>query len=235
MELAKILDEASDATLSEHIVSTFVEIEHSFYVKSWKTSELDAGHFVEAIRRFLELKLFGQYTPINKSLGDFNDKIMASYLNAPGDDSYRIHIPRALMTIYGIRNKRGVGHISHIKPNRIDATLVLSSVKWILAEIIRLNSNIPIDETEVLIDAVIERRVEGIWNIGDIKRILIGGLDIEQKIIILLFNSESITDKDLHRIIENKNFSYLKKKLSSLHASRLIEYKSDGTCILSPK
>ena len=137
MQINTILEKASDKKLAEHIINSFKEVERNYHLKSWKTSSLDAGHFVEAVRRLIELKLFGQYTPINKPLPNFNDKCLNSYLNKQGEESYRIHIPRLLFTIYGIRNKRGIGHISNIKPNKIDSTLILSSCKWVLAEIIR--------------------------------------------------------------------------------------------------
>jgi len=235
MDLKNILETASDKSIAEQILDSFKELEQNFYMKYWKTSELDAGHFVEAIRRLIELKLFGKYTAIGKSLPSFNDTTLQSYLNATGDESYRLHIPRALLTIYGIRNKRGVGHIANVKPNRIDATLILSISKWVLAEVIRLNSTYTFEQTEEIIDEVIERNVEGIWETGSIKRILTSGLKLSEQILILLFNSKTLTDEELYSIIENGNINYLKKTLRDLHKDRLIEYKSSGQCLLSPK
>lgn len=235
MQVKDIIKQASDEKLAEHIIETFKEVEKNFHLKSWKTSSLDAGHFVEAIRRFIELKLFGQYTPINKPLPNFNDKCLSGYLNKQGEDSYRIHIPRLLFTIYGIRNKRGIGHISSIKPNKIDASLILSSCKWVLAEIIRLNSNLSIEETEILIDEIIERNVEGIWEVGETIRILEDGLTLKDKILYLLYNKKSLKDTDIQSITEYSNLTYLKKTLREFHKKRLIEYKEDGECILSPK
>ncbi|GAB5418241.1 MAG: hypothetical protein Crog4KO_16540 [Crocinitomicaceae bacterium] len=235
MQIKDIIKQASDEKLAEHITETFKEVEKNFQLKSWKTSSLDAGHFVEAIRRFLELKLFGQYTPINKPLPNFNEKCLNSYLNKQGEDSYRIHIPRLLFTIYGIRNKRGIGHISNIKPNKIDASLILTSCKWVLAEIIRLNSQLPIEETEILIDEVIDRNIEGIWEVGETVRILEDGLTLKDKILYLLYNKKSLKDTDIQSITEYSNITYLKKTLREFHKKRLIEYKEDGECILSPK
>lgn len=235
MQINTILENASDVKLAEHIINSFKEVEKNFHLKSWKTSSLDAGHFVEAVRRLIELKLYGQYTPINKPLPNFNEKCLNSYLNKQGEDSYRIHIPRLLFTIYGIRNKRGIGHISNIKPNKIDATLILSSCKWVLAEIIRLNSQLPIDETEKLINEIIERNIEGIWEVGETIRILEDGLSLKEKILYLLYNKKSLKDTDIKEITEYSNMTYLKKTLKEFHKKRLIEYKDNGECILSPK
>ena len=230
-----IIESASDKALSDHIIDSYKEVERNYFIKSWKTSELDAGHFVESVRRLIELKLFGKYTPISKGLPPFNDKSMLSYINAEGDDSYRIHIPRALLTVYGIRNKRGVGHLSNVSPNHLDATFILSSVKWVLAEIVRINSSYKPEETSKIVDQIVDRSVEGIWESADITRILVEGINLKEKIIFLLYATEEIFDQKILDIIEYKNQAYFKRTLKHLHSSRFIEYKSNGECLISPK
>ena len=234
-KVRKIIEAASDKTLSDHIVDSYKEVERNYFIKSWKTSELDAGHFVESVRRLIELKLLGKYTPINKSLPSFNDKTMLGYMNSQGEEAYRIHIPRILLTVYGIRNKRGVGHISSVSPNHLDATFIVSSVKWVLAEIIRINSSYKPDETTKIVDHIVERSVEGVWEEADITRILVEGLSLKEQIMFLLYATEEIFDQKILEIIEYKNQAYFKRTLKQLHSSRLIEYKSTGECIISPK
>tara|TARA_R110002096_G_scaffold436009_1_gene665082 strand:- start:57587 stop:58345 length:759 start_codon:yes stop_codon:yes gene_type:complete len=230
-----ILKKSSDGIIANTIIGTFKEVEKSYFLKSWKTSELDAGHFVEAVRRFLEYKLFGKYTPIGKNLPVFNDTTMNNYLQAKGDDSYRIHLPRVLLAIYGIRNKRGVGHLSQISPSHLDATLILSSAKWILGELIRLNSTYPAEETSKMVDHIVERNIEGIWEEDDITRILVEGLILKEKIIFVLYSTEEKNDVRIKEIIEYSNKTYFTKALEELHKNRLIEYKNNGECIISPK
>lgn len=234
-EVRKILTSASDAILSNLIIKSYQEVERNYFLKSWKTSELDAGHFVESVRRFIEFQLFSKYTPVEKSLQPFNDKTMLKYMNSQGSDSYRIHIPRILLTIYGIRNKRGVGHISSVTPNHLDATFILSSTKWILAEIIRINSTYSAQETSRIVEHIVDRTTEGVWEQGEITRILVDGLNIKEQIIFLLFSTELKTAEQLRKVIEYKNISYFKKVLKQLHSSRLIEYDEDGRCTISPK
>lgn len=234
-EVRSIIETASDKILSDHIVDSFKEVERNYFIKSWKTSELDAGHFVESVRRLIEFKLFGKYTPITKGLPPFNDKTMLSYANSSGDDSYRIHIPRALLTIYGIRNKRGVGHLSNVSPNHLDATFILSSVKWILAEIVRINSSYQPDETSKIVDHIVDRSVEGIWETSDITRILVDGLSLKEQIIFLLYTTDKNFDQQIIEIIEYKNQAYFKRTLKQLHSSRFIEYRTSGECLISPK
>ena len=234
-KVKKILAAASGQILADHIVDSYKDVEKNYFLKSWKTSELDAGHFVESVRRFIEFKLFGKYTPINKNLPSLNEKTMKSYMNSSGEESYRIHIPRALLTVYGIRNKRGVGHVSNVNPNHLDATLILSSIKWVLAELIRINSSYNLDETAKIVDRVIERSVEGVWEESDVTRILVDGLSIKEQIMFLLYSTKEIFDLKLLEIIEYKNEAYFKRILKKLHSERMIEYKSNGECVISPK
>ncbi len=234
-KVRSIIEAESDKVLSDHIVDSYKEVERNYFIKSWKTSELDAGHFVESVRRLIELKLFGKYTPISKGLPPFNDKTMLSYVNTSGEDSYRIHIPRTLLTIYGIRNKRGVGHLSNVSPNHLDATFIVSSVKWVLAEIVRINSSYRPDETSRIVEHIVDRSVEGIWESSDITRILVEGLSLKEQIIFLLHATDQTFDQKILEIIEYKNQAYFKRTLKQLHSSRYIEYKPNGECLISPK
>ena len=234
-KVRSFLASASNREISDIIVDSYKDVERSYFLKYWKVSELDAGHFVEAVRRFIELQLFGAYTPLGKTLPNFNDSEMKRYESAKGEETYRIHIPRLLMVIYGIRNKRGVGHISSISPNHMDATFVLSAVKWILADLVRVNSSVGPDETSLIVDHIVERTVEGMWEEGDVTRIIADGLSLKEKILFLLYSKNSMSDEDMFNIIEYSNKSYMKKLLRGMHSSRIIEYKKDGVCVLSPK
>ncbi len=234
-QVRNILEAASDETLADAILDSYKEVERNYFTKSWKTSELDAGHFVEAVRRFLSFKLVGQYIPIGKTLPSLNDVEIKKILAEKGNDSYRMHIPRVLVVINGIRNKRGVGHLAKLNPNHLDATLIMANVKWVIAELVRLNSQLDASETVKIVDHIVERHVEGMWEEHDITRILVDGLNIKEKIIFLLFSTDHNLDDKLFEIIEYSNKSYFKKILKQLHKERLIEYKSDGTCVISPK
>ena len=69
-----ILDAAGDTTLATLVLKTFKDLEQNYFFRSWKASSLDAGHFIEAVRRFLDLKLSGSYVPIENSLPPLNDR-----------------------------------------------------------------------------------------------------------------------------------------------------------------
>lgn len=107
MNAEDLLKSAYPAELVNALLNAYSEIESNFAVRKWKASELDAGHFVEAVRRVLDHTLFAAYVPIGKSLPNFSDSELKRYEQSSGDESLRLHIPRVLKSIYNIRNKRG--------------------------------------------------------------------------------------------------------------------------------
>jgi hypothetical protein len=163
MRVHDILTKGFDKHIADAIINAYQEIEQNYVLRKWKPSELDAGHFVEAVRRALDLELTGSYVPFRKSLTKFNDQALRQYEQQTGHDSFRMMIPRTLKAVYNIRNKRGVAHISDVDPNEMDATFILSSVKWVLAELVRLKSGLSTSKTQDLLDAIIERHCPLIW------------------------------------------------------------------------
>lgn len=229
-----ILLTASDAALADSLLATFKEVEKHYFLRSWKTSELDSGHFVESVRRFIDYRLAGSYTPIGTTLSNFNPNELRRLENITGSEGYRLHIPRALFTIYGLRNKRGVGHLGLVSPNYLDATLIVATCKWVLGEILRAESSLTFDETAAIVDAIVERPVPGLWDAGSTRRILAAGLSLREQILFLLL-AESPQHSD--RLVASTGYSnpaYFKKLLRTLHDERRIEFTADGNCFLSP-
>lgn len=231
-----VITAASDSVLANLIVDPFKEVERHFYLKAWKTCELDSGHFVEGVRRYLDQRLAGSYTPIGKTLPKFNDHELKRYeSHASAHESYRIHIPRVLYGVYGIRNKRGVGHVAMVAPNYMDAVYVLSSCKWVLAEIVRLESGLEAEETALIIDKVVERNIEGIWEENGNRRIIAQHLKtVDETILFALFDRSPQSTEDLQAMVEAKTPRYFLRRLQQLHEAKLITLTADGQCLISP-
>lgn len=227
---AKYPPDACDALLN-----AYREIEENFSLQKWKATELDAGHFVEAARRLIEQELFGGHTPIGKSLPTFSDAELKRYENAPGDESFRMLIPRVLKSIFNIRNKRGIGHLGTISANEMDSTLIIYSVKWVLAEFVRLAAGTNPDASQRMIDSIVERRIGVLWKHEGITRVLESKMDTREQVLVLLFDSSPLREADLQRMIEYKNTTNFRKILKRLHAARLIDWTQGGQAFITPK
>jgi len=232
-KIHKILESAYRKEIARNILSSYEEIQNNYLLKKWKASELDAGHFVESVRRAIELELFGSYTPFTKKLSNFNDAVLKKYEKGKGDESVRILIPRILRSIYNIRSKRGVGHIGTISPNKMDSTLILYSAKWVLSELIKLKSNLSIQETQRLVDEIVQRQIELIWETGKIKRVLNTEMPVAKQVLILLLDKSPLHEDKLLNCVEYKNKTNFRKLLNYLHKKRLIESRQDRFCEIS--
>jgi hypothetical protein len=231
----EILKSKFPAELVDALLTAYAEIEGNYALGKWKASELDAGHFVEAARRILEFELFEKkYTPIGKDLPKFVPDELKRYVEqGKGDEAFRIHIPRILWGVYGIRNKRGIAHVGTVSPNEMDATLILYDAKWVLAEFIRQASGLSPDETQRLVDEIIERRLSVLWKHGDVTRVLVQ-LTAREQVLVLLYDENNQHESKLLKAVEYNSASDFRKILRVLHTKRLIEYREDAVCVLSP-
>ncbi|WP_376694489.1 hypothetical protein [Wenzhouxiangella sp. EGI_FJ10409] len=234
MDIRAELSSAFPNELVDALVDAYSEIEQAFALGKWKASELDSGHFVEAARRILEYVLFGKYTAIGKPLPGFSDHELKKYEQGSGDESYRILIPRILKSIYNLRNKRGVGHLGNVSPNEMDATYILYSVKWVLAELLRLSSGQDAGVVQSQISGIVERKIGTLWKYEDVVRILNPSCSARDQVLVFLFDESPRSASELQALVEYKNTTNFRKILARLHTSRLIELQPDGRCIISP-
>jgi hypothetical protein len=149
------------------------------------------------------------------------------YQQIPDSRSARILIPRMMLGLYDIRNNRGVGHAgADVDPNHMDATAVLYTAKWLVAELVRLLHNLTTDQATAIVDGLIEREVEWVWTLGNKKRVLRTGMTWKQQTLVLLLTEAGAVDEaDLFRWLEHPGRpSFRKDVLKLLHRDRLIDY-----------
>jgi hypothetical protein len=190
--------------LVKSLFDAYAELKENFVFEKFRPSELEGGRFAEAAIRIVQQLATGSHDPLGKSLPPF-DKIVALLEKVPSanaHDSLRIHIPRALWAVYGVRNRRDVGHIGgDVNPNRADAYFVVALCDWVLAELIRLTFNCPLIEAQEIVDTLVERSVPIVQDFGGFPKILRTDLSIPDRILILAYRNgaKGIVIEDLHR------------------------------------
>lgn len=233
-DIKNILINEYPEALINNVLECYLKTLAEYRKCNWKYVGTEIGQFIENCIRILEYKLNNSYTPLCQTLSNFNEKELRNLESKSGQVEYRIIIPRLLYSSYAIRNKRGVIHTSHINPNYMDATLLINNAKWILAELVRLSSNIDFDKANELINSIISKENNIIWEINGKIRILNTKIDTQNKILCLLYYKDNQTNSFLCDMLEYKNFSRFKDILKKLHKERFIEYDNTN-CILSPK
>lgn len=230
----KVLRSAYPGNLVERLLEAFEEIETNFSRGKWKASELDAGHFVEVARRIVELETLGSFTPIGDKLPHFNQGTLTKYEQGQGNESYRILIPRVLWATFAVRNKRGVAHVGLVSPNEADASVIRANARWVMAELVRLNSNLSADETTSLIHDLVKKEAPLVWSIGEKDRVLDPSMVAKNQVLVLLYADSPRNEQELYESVGYSRLRNFRNVLRHLHEKRWIEYSDEGQCHLSP-
>jgi len=233
MQIQDALGSIIPEELRRAVDETFVDIQKHYARREWKTAGIDSGHFTEAVRRILDHLLFGAYRPIGKSLQSFNEKLLAKYASASGDEGLRLLIPRQLWALYALRNKRSIGHLGIEPARELDATILLYGAKWVLGELIRLTTDLQPAQAEAVLDRVISQQIIAVWREGDVVRVLNPRANAREKVLLILSFVGDYDRSDLQKVVEYKNPSDFKKVLRKLHSEGLVHF-SDPKCQITP-
>lgn len=201
-----------------------------------------AGKLAEVLLRVLQEVLTGNSIPLSKNLGNFKsecDKLEQAPATA-GPDGLRILMPRALFFLYTLRNKRDFGHVGgEVDANEIDALTAMRISDWCMCELIRVCHNLPLEDAQLLCDAIAKRKLPVIWNVLGRKRILDTSLNYGEQTLLLLYSEieSGIPTEDLFEWTEHSNRSiYRRDVIARLHRNRLIEWdRETEMAIISPK
>jgi hypothetical protein len=200
-----------------------------------------AGKFCEVTLRLLQNIVHGIFTPFNKSIGNFADECrkLVTSSNARSPETLRVVMPRALVFVYTVRNKRGIGHIGgDVDANHIDAMTIARNCDWIVCELVRVFHGLSLEEAQAMVDALAVRTMPEVWEVAGKRRVLRNDLTAKQKVLLLCHQStdNAILAEDLCDWIEYSNPSVFKSKvLLALHRERFIEFDAGSEAVfLSP-
>ena len=218
--------------LRQPLVDCYGEISRNFAEHRWEPAELNGGKFCEVVYCILDGTIKGVYPTSPSKPSQFLDACRAlegtpSVATRIGDRSLRILIPRMLPVLYEIRNNRGVGHVGgDVNPNFQDAMAVFQMASWVMAELIRIFHQVPLQDAQEIVDALVERKHPIVWQIGDIRRVLDTELSKGDQSLLLLYSTgDWINDRELARWVEYKNISQFRDNvLMPMHQKRLLEY-----------
>lgn len=222
------------------LLDAFNSLIRNFREGKWEPSELNGGKLCEVVYTILKGHMDGVFPskpqkPPNmvEACKAFEqaDKIIHSR-------SLRIQIPRMLIALYEVRNNRGVGHVGgDVNPNHMDAVLVLSMAKWIMAELIRVFHNVNTEKASAVVDALTDRNLSLIWKVGETRRVLNIELGMKEKMLVLLYEHfEAVGESELVEWVEHSNAAVFRRDvLVKAHKAKLIEYNRDERTVqISP-
>jgi hypothetical protein len=201
---------------------------------------MSAGKFCEIGLRLLQQEVLGSYIPFGKKIPNFADECRKLVVaNSATNESLRLLLPRALVFMYTMRNKRGIGHVGgDVEANAIDSATLARMADWSICELIRVYHALPLEEAQTLVDNLAVRNIPTIWQVGEQKRVLAAGLSAQQQTLLLMYaeTSDVVLAEDLCAWVEYATIrDFRRRVLEPLHGKRLIEYDRENDVVhLSP-
>lgn len=223
--------------LRDPLIVEYQSIVQNFMERRWGPTELSGGRFCEIVYTVLDGHAKGVYASRPSKPRNFVDACRQLEQNTGVPRSFKILIPRFLPALYEIRNNRNVGHVGgDIDPNHMDSVAVLSTANWVMAELVRVLHDVSMDDAQAVVDAIAERRIPIVWQIGEIKRVLDPNMKLPNQILVLVASAPRIiTVDELFTWTECSSKNYLRHLLGKLHSDRKVEFdRNDGTVAILP-
>jgi hypothetical protein len=231
-----VLDDALKAipsTFRKHILKTYRDLKRRHSEAKFDASGLSAGKFCESVFRFLQHHLTGSCVPFGTAIPNFADECakLVALPKTAGNESLRVVMPRTLVFLYTLRNKRGIGHIGgDVEANQLDSQVIVTASDWVVCELIRVFHNLSLEEAQDLVDSVSTRQVPDIWDVAGRKRVLRDDLDFKDKTLLLLYSSHDqgalVEDLFLWSKYSNQHV-YVRAVLQPLDKEALVDFDSE--------
>jgi len=226
--------------LREELLAAYSRILRNYKERRWEPAELNGGKLCEIVYTILRGYIDGKYPAKSSKPNNMVDvcrdleKVPASLFSR----SVRIQIPRMLISLYEIRNNRGVGHTGgDVDPNHLDATCVLETAKWIISELVRIFHNVTTTEATAAVEGLVERTLPIVWEVNGKLRVLNPKMTMKDKTLVLLYHSTGPVDEvTLCNWVEHSNAAVFRRDvLKRAHKNKLIDYDQKAkTAQISP-
>lgn len=175
--------------LVDELLGAYTEAKRRFHLRDLRPQEVEGGRFSEAAFRLLQQATGRTVTPLGKQLPSVDTLVRQLENDTSQADAIRFHIPRTLRLIYDVRNKRDAAHLGDgIDPNLQDATLVISNMDWIVAELVRLHHNVSADEAHAIIDDLVTKEVPAVEEI-DGQPVILSDLRPRDQALLMLYRA----------------------------------------------
>ncbi len=226
--------------LREELLDAYSQILRNFKERRWEPAELNGGKLCEIVYTILRGYVDGNYPTRSSKPGNMVDACR-DFEKVPVNSfprSVRIQIPRMLISLYEIRNNRGVGHTGgDVDPNHMDASYVLETAKWVISELVRIFHGVPTEEATAAVDGLVERTLPIVWKVNGKLRVLSPDMTMKDKTLVLLYHSIGpVGEVVLCSWVEHSNAAVFRRDvLRRAHKDQLIDYDQEAKTVqISP-
>lgn len=229
-----------DSQLVSGLIDEFISQEKRYVLGDWEPATLDGGQFAEVAARIIyhidSLNL-NRRKGVDSCLRYIEDKNNSNSHSFPQRRT-SLHLCKVIRTIYKFRSQRGAIHIDpEYTANELDSTLVISNVRWVMAELLRVFWSGDRRKVSSVIKELLRFDVPSVLSMDNRKLVVRTDCTVEEEIIILLCNEgcEGMSREELGKAIP-KASSTITKSLARLASAerREVFRNNKGKFILTP-
>lgn len=215
--LATCLSNILEPTLANALVGHFVQLRRDAASKTLERAV--AGKFVEVFVQCLQWLATAKYEA-KPNVDDYLARKAEHEAATP--EGLRIAGARVARAIYTFRNKRNIAHIGEVDPNYIDLAFTATASAWIVSELLRVATGIPMEEAGRLI-AMVQAPVGQLVEEIDGVRIVHGIVTVEEELLILLHShyADYVPMTDIQATTKLRNSGSVGNKLRALVSEKL--------------
>lgn len=209
----------AQTNLASDLVDEFLRLRRD--VATARLGGSSPGKFVETCVQVLQHLESGRYEK-KPSVDDFLQKLESRASSLP--DGLRICCSRIARSMYTLRNKRNISHKGEVDPNTYDLRLLHGAAQWVMAELIRTVSTVPMEEAGRLIDQV-QAPVGGLIEDFGSRKLVLADLAAKDEVLVLL-HSDYPNYVSLAAIIKSadrRGESTIRNNVNILWRERLVE------------
>lgn len=229
-----------DSLLVSILIDEFISQEQRYVLGDWEPATLDGGQFAEVASRIIyhiDSSNLNRRKGVDSCLRYIEDKNNSNSHSFPQRRT-SLHLCKVIRTIYKFRSQRGAIHIDpDYTANELDSTLVISNVRWVIAELFRVFWSGDRRKVSSVIKELLRYDVPSVFSMDDRKLVVRTDCTVEEEILILLCNEggKGMSRRELGKSIP-RAASLVTKALKNLmsHDKREVVRRSDGYFILSP-
>jgi hypothetical protein len=205
-------------TLAKELTGDFLKLRQDCATATLERAS--PGKFVETFVQCLEFIGTGKYDA-KPDVDGYLSKRVENDTAIP--EGLRICAARLARAIYTLRNKRNIAHKNPVDPNVFDLALAHQGAAWIMAELLRNASGIPMQEAGELIE-LIQAPVGTLVEEIDGTRLVHAETSVKGEILILLRSHypERIPLSDILKSLRARSPGSVKNRLAELRTTKLL-------------
>lgn len=213
--------------LAEDLTTYFFQLARE--VQTGDLEKSSSGKFVEILVQVFQ-SLDPQRAGHDASVIGVDTELNETYERRPVrslPNESRVAIVRIARGIYALRSKRSIVHRNEIDPNLADLECIFQSAQWIMAELVRVSTQLSMEEARNLVAAVQRPIVPFVEVIMGRPLVLRADLSVDDELLLILHNSYSretpVSRAEIGVALNRRSDRAVRKSIGVLYEKRLIE------------